>query len=482
MKKSFIVSSLFASLFALLPVQAVENRFAQGCQLTYAGINTVGQERALSLYKRNQIVFLRNDTAYVVAVSSESDLEPFFVASELEALPINDQFAYDGHYDEVIFSNNNGKLYHSYFKENHWLRQYTLKMEGVTGMIHGDYTDSVANPHVISKLFNPTFSNKGDRLYFAATSQGHTNRDIWYSDRGGTNGRWQAPHKLAGNVNTDANEDHPFVVGDTLLYFVTDRDAHRNLYYVDLRDPQQQAYVSVLSNPNTDESGIVVVDDRVHIISNRCSSNSDQTCDDNIFKAELPKRKLLSLPVSFNSDFDAMPVIFQPLSQAQLDSADKASQPVNHDLAAQQISKSDQVKADSVLRSALSTTEQNKSAVKISENVTKIANKYIFYFDTDRDTIRNSYAADFEELSKRLNQNSDRYIIIGFCDERGTAAYNQDLSVRRAQRVFENLVQKGINSSRLMFTGFGSRGLVVKNAKTDADNQLNRRVEIHLMK
>jgi outer membrane protein OmpA-like peptidoglycan-associated protein len=44
--------------------------------------------------------------------------------------------------------------------------------------------------------------------------------------------------------------------------------------------------------------------------------------------------------------------------------------------------------------------------------------------------------------------------------------------------VFEELVAKGVPATKLMFTGFGKRGLVVKNAKTEAEHQMNRRVEI----
>jgi outer membrane protein OmpA-like peptidoglycan-associated protein len=82
-------------------------------------------------------------------------------------------------------------------------------------------------------------------------------------------------------------------------------------------------------------------------------------------------------------------------------------------------------------------------------------------------------------LINYINSNPDsKFLIYGFTDERGTTAYNQDLSVRRAQRVFEELVAKGVPATKLMFTGFGKRGLVVKKAKTEAEHQMNRRVEI----
>jgi outer membrane protein OmpA-like peptidoglycan-associated protein len=492
-------------LASAIDMQAIEKRFAQGCQLVYSSVNTYGPEQGLSLYKRKQVLFFRSDTAYVEAVSNNSDLNNFRIATELEALPVDDQFAYDD-YADVIYFTSLGKLYSSRWYEEAWTRQKRVKMQGVNKGIKVPYTDTLGNPKDIKSICHPNLARKGERLYFAAVSKGRTDMDLWYADKA-SDGTWQAPHRLS--INTKANEQHPFVVADTLLYFSSDRsENHRyNLYYVDLRDSMPVARLSVLSNPNSDEFSMVAVGDWIHVLSNRCKNDANEMCDVNIYKAQLPVanfhqggaisfRPLVeAIPADTfapgraygfkdkkekkeEPDFEAMPVIFHAVSEAESDSSLTGGKSGVSSLTAAQRAE-EKAKADSLLHSALNSATENTSAVKVSKNVTATQSKRIFYFDTDDDRIRESYAEDFNMLINYINSNPDsKFLIYGFTDERGTTAYNQDLSVRRAQRVFEELVAKGVPATKLMFTGFGKRGLVVKNAKTEAEHQMNRRVEI----
>ncbi|MBO7506752.1 MAG: hypothetical protein J6T67_05155, partial [Paludibacteraceae bacterium] len=48
----------------------------------------------------------------------------------------------------------------------------------------------------------------------------------------------------------------------------------------------------------------------------------------------------------------------------------------------------------------------------------------------------------------------------------------------RANVVFDRLVKMGVNAKRLRFDGKGKSNPVVPNAQTEADHQMNRRVEI----
>lgn len=69
--------------------------------------------------------------------------------------------------------------------------------------------------------------------------------------------------------------------------------------------------------------------------------------------------------------------------------------------------------------------------------------------------------------------------LIGHTDNRGTDAYNMDLSLRRAKTVKSFLVSEyGIKESLISLEGHGERELLIANAMTEAEHQVNRRVEI----
>jgi peptidoglycan-associated lipoprotein len=66
--------------------------------------------------------------------------------------------------------------------------------------------------------------------------------------------------------------------------------------------------------------------------------------------------------------------------------------------------------------------------------------------------------------------------IEGFADPAGSAAYNRQLSARRAESVREYLAQKGMNPSLLQTIGYGETRQVVPGAqRDDVGAEMNRR-------
>ena len=70
----------------------------------------------------------------------------------------------------------------------------------------------------------------------------------------------------------------------------------------------------------------------------------------------------------------------------------------------------------------------------------------------------------------------------GHTDSRGSARYNQKLSVGRANSVMQYLVKNGIKKRRLRYAGYGESRPVVTPQTTEADFARNRRVEFVIMK
>lgn len=73
-----------------------------------------------------------------------------------------------------------------------------------------------------------------------------------------------------------------------------------------------------------------------------------------------------------------------------------------------------------------------------------------------------------------------RVEIAGHTDSVGNAAYNQNLSERRAMSVVEFLVNRGIDRERMIARGYGQAEPIADNA-TDAGRAMNRRVELRII-
>lgn len=59
--------------------------------------------------------------------------------------------------------------------------------------------------------------------------------------------------------------------------------------------------------------------------------------------------------------------------------------------------------------------------------------------------------------------------------------WNYDLSVRRAKRVYDYLIENGINPERLSYKGYGNWEMLYPNAKSAFQQEQNRRVEIKIV-
>jgi outer membrane protein OmpA-like peptidoglycan-associated protein len=98
-------------------------------------------------------------------------------------------------------------------------------------------------------------------------------------------------------------------------------------------------------------------------------------------------------------------------------------------------------------------------------------------FGFDRSDLTSGASANLYKMVNVLQKYPDTDIeIIGHTDSKGTDAYNQDLSERRATTVAAYLRGKGIKDSRLTTKGMGESDPIATN-DTDEGRTLNRRVE-----
>ena len=113
-----------------------------------------------------------------------------------------------------------------------------------------------------------------------------------------------------------------------------------------------------------------------------------------------------------------------------------------------------------------------------SEKVTYAADAF---FDFDKSVLKPEAKAKLDDLvSKTGGINLEVIIAVGHTDSVGTDAYNQKLSVRRAEAVKAYLVSKGLEKNRVYTEGKGKKQPIADN-KTAEGRAKTRRVEIEVV-
>ncbi len=103
-------------------------------------------------------------------------------------------------------------------------------------------------------------------------------------------------------------------------------------------------------------------------------------------------------------------------------------------------------------------------------------------FDFNKADVRAVAQPMLNSVAAILDKNPAMIIELqGHCDNIGSAAYNNDLSLRRANAVKDYLADEGIAANRIKTKGFGFEKPIALN-DTAQGRALNRRVEIHPMK
>ena len=103
------------------------------------------------------------------------------------------------------------------------------------------------------------------------------------------------------------------------------------------------------------------------------------------------------------------------------------------------------------------------------------------FFDFDKSVLKPAGKAKLDDLVGKVKGiNLEVIIAVGHTDSVGSDAYNQKLSVRRAEAVKAYLVTKGIEKNRIYTEGKGEKQPVADN-KTKEGRAKNRRVEIEVV-
>jgi OOP family OmpA-OmpF porin len=112
---------------------------------------------------------------------------------------------------------------------------------------------------------------------------------------------------------------------------------------------------------------------------------------------------------------------------------------------------------------------------------TKVTYAADAFFDFDKSVLKPEGKAKLDDLVGKVKGiNLEVIIAVGHTDSVGADAYNQKLSVKRAEAVKAYLVSKGIEKNRVYTEGKGEKQPVADN-KTAEGRAKNRRVEIEVV-
>lgn len=120
---------------------------------------------------------------------------------------------------------------------------------------------------------------------------------------------------------------------------------------------------------------------------------------------------------------------------------------------------------------------QDAEVERVGEGI-KITFDSGILFDFDSYELRSASRQNIEELAGIMQDYEDTEILFGgHTDSQGSAEYNQELSEDRAKAVAGYAADQGVDSERMIITGYGEEDPVADNS-TETGRQENRRVEI----
>lgn len=360
--------------------------------------------------------------------------------------------------------------------------------------VNGKWSNIQALPINSTKFSvgNPSLSKDGKTLYFTSNMPGGLGEtDIWKISIQGDN--YGQPENLGSKVNTAARETFPFIAEDNTLYFSSNGwtgFGGLDIFKTDLKNNSEAINLGQPVNTSKDDFSFSFNEKLgvAYFASNRNGI-------DNIYQANpvceadaiaTIKDKNTNKPVA-NAEVKLLDSKMNVITTSQTNASGQVTFDIDCD-------------TDYIIQSSKSNFESGSTKIEkiksgstnvelslepieavITENEILLAN---VYFEYNQSNITDQGANELDKLVRIMNNRPSLVILVkSHTDTKGKAAYNLDLSERRAQATVKYIISKGISKDRISGKGYGLTEPKVncKPCTSEQDAQ-NRRSEFLIVK
>lgn len=343
---------------------------------------------------------------------------------------------------------------------------------------------------------NPSLSQDGKTLYFSSNMPGGLGgNDIWKSTIN-SDGSYGNPENLGSKINTEGNESFPFIAQDNnILYFASSGKqglGGLDVFEITLTNGTEAINLGKPINSEKDDFAFTFDTEKNYGF---LSSNREKS--DDIYQA-MPICGLTTIATITNHENG------NPIANAKVTILDSEKKIVASEMTNQngEVKYKLNCEKEYTLSAEKSGYDTNSSqisktslttTVKISLGLIPtpviITEKEIIlspiYFEYNKSNITQDGAFELDKLVAVMNENS-KFVIFAksHTDNRGSDAYNNNLSDQRAKATVEYIISKGIDAGRISGKGMGKTEPKVDCGATctEENHASNRRSEFLIVK
>lgn len=357
---------------------------------------------------------------------------------------------------------------------------------------------------------HPTLSQDGRILIFASDMpRGFGGTDLYYCVRTGDGKKWGRPTNLGPKINTEGNEQFPFLHKDGKLYFSS--TGHSGLGGLDIFEVVLKDLKAVGSpenmgtdiNSSSDDFGFIMDESAKNgFFSSNRRGNDDIYQFTRMTYTVVLKGKVID--AGTNGPLAGTRVLLRNNGMSDTIVANTngeftkvLSKETDYELSGSRISYVSRhsflstigITADSTINVLVKLNRAENLQQWVMDNcetLKKTLSLQNIYYDLDQADIRPDAISALDRIALIMQKNPEISIISSsHTDSRATDNYNRQLSLRRGESARSYLTSKGIDGRRIEVKYYGKSRLInscVEGANCpESEQQMNRRTEFEVI-
>ncbi|WP_298426934.1 OmpA family protein [uncultured Kordia sp.] len=488
-------------------------------------VNSPYSDFAPSFYEDNLVFSSARDTGVALRYKHKWNARPFLDLYGAEvadngSLANVDKFSgklnTKYHESTSVFTKDGNTMY--FTRNNYYKGKYKKDKKGINKLKifraqrDGDRWINIEELPFNSNNYSvahPALSVDEKKLYFASDMPGSYGMSDLYVVDINDDGTFGKPKNLGKTINTEGRENFPFISEKNEFYFASDGHVGLgglDIFVMNLEIEDSEIFnVGEPVNSSMDDFTFIInsTTKKGYFASNRDGGQGDDdiysfiqmkeiqwTCEQEIagvVKDEKTNEIIAGANVKlFDKDNKELENTY-----SEIDGKFRFKRLLDCDeVYFVRASKKDYNSAEALLpkqeekglREVTLLLEKEEIPFEVGDDLAKILNIPIIYFDFDKSNIRPDAAAELEKVVTVMKQYPTLKIDVrSHTDSRGGDAYNMRLSQRRNQSTRDYIISRGIDASRLIGAGYGETRHVNKCSNgvkcSEEEHQLNRRSE-----